>query len=127
MRLLHGVLGLMTSGALLTAVPTFAETAADKATAREVATEGLGLYKEEKYAEALDRLKRAQALYDAPVHLLYIARSQDKLGQLVESVETYRQLDRYQLPQGAPEAWVTAVEEGRKELSRIEPRVPKVR
>lgn len=104
-----------------------ADSAADKATAREVATEGIGLFQAGKYADALDRLERAQALYDAPVHLLYIARSQEKLGKLVEASETYRLLDRYLLPAGAPEAWVAAVDDGRKELAALEPRVPKIR
>jgi hypothetical protein len=104
-----------------------ADSAADKATAREVATEGISLFQAGKYADALDRLQRAQALYDAPVHLLYIARSQEKLGSLVEASETYRLLDRYLLPAGASEAWVAAVDDGRKELAVLEPRVPKLR
>jgi hypothetical protein len=107
--------------------PAFAESAADKATAREAATEGISLYRAGKYADALDRLKRAQALYDAPVHLLYIARAEDKLGQLVEAAETYRSLDRYTLPSGAPEAWTAAVDDGRKELAVLEPRIPKLK
>src|SRR5215471_15936936 len=104
-----------------------AQTAADKATAREAATEGIRLYKSGKYADALDRLRRAQSLYDAPVHLLYIARAQDKLGQLVEASENYRLLDHYTLPAGAPAAWTSAVEDGRKELANLEPRIPKLR
>jgi len=105
-----------------------AETsAADKAAARQVATEGIQLFKAEKYSEALDRMRRAQALYDAPVHLLYIARAEAKLGLLVEASEHYRQLDRYTLPANPPEAWSAAVEDGRKELASVEPRIPKLR
>lgn len=106
---------------------SFATSAADKATARELATSGIELFRAGKYDEALDKLKRAEELYDVPVHLLYIARSQEKLGQLVESAETYRQLDHYTLPQGASPAWVSAQEDGRKELVQVEPRVPKLR
>jgi hypothetical protein len=109
------------------AAPARAQSAADKATAREAATAGIGLYRAGKFAEALDKLRRAQELYDAPVHLLYIARSQDKLGQLVEASENYRLLDHYTLPAGAPEAWTAAVEDGRKELAALEPRIPKLR
>ena len=105
-----------------------AETsAADKAAARQVATEGIQLFKAEKYAEALDRMRRAQALYDAPVHLLYIARAEAKLGLLVEASEHYRQLDHYTLPANPPEAWSAAVEDGQKELASVEPRIPKLR
>jgi hypothetical protein len=113
---------------MATAMPAaLAESASDKAAAREVATEGIELYRAGKYPEALDRLRRAQALYDAPVHLIYIARCQDKLGQLVEASENYRLLDHYALPSGAPPAWVSAVEDGRKELAALEPRIPRLR
>ena len=104
-----------------------AENAADKATAREVATEGIKLYEAGQYADALDRLKRAQALYDAPVHLLYIARAEANLGQLVDASENYRLLERYSLPKSAPPAWVAAIEDGGKELAALEPRIPKLR
>src|ERR1700743_1878747 len=109
-----GFVVLTRLAALLVSPGARAQSAADKATAREAATEGIGLYRAGKYAQALDRLKRAQALYDAPVHLLYIARAEEKLGQLVEAPETYRSLDRYTLPAGAPAAWTAAVEDGRK-------------
>src|SRR5689334_15456733 len=107
--------------------PSRAQSAADKATAREAATEGINLYRAGKYTDALDRLRRAQSLYDAPVHLLYIARSQEKLGQLVEAAENYRLLDHYTLPSGAPEAWTAAVDDARKELAELEPRIPKLK
>lgn len=121
----HALAVVLVSSAVAPAVR--AESAADKATAREVATEGIQLYRAGKYADALDRFRRAQALYDAPVHLLYIARSQAKLGQLVEASENYRLLDHYALPSGAPPAWVSAVDDGRKELQALEPRIPKLR
>jgi hypothetical protein len=107
--------------------PAEAESAADKAAAREAATQGIQLFKNGNYPEALDKLKRAQLLYDAPVHLLYMARTEEKLGQLVEASEHYRQLDHYNLPPNPPEAWSAAVEDGRKELTALDPRVPKLR
>ena len=64
---------------LLVAPAAFAQSAADKATARQLASEGIELYQKGSYAEALDKLERAEALFDAPVHLLYIARTQAKL------------------------------------------------
>jgi len=126
MRISVAALGVVLA-ALALGSPSFGASAADKATAREAATQGIESYRAGKYAEALDKLRRAQALYDAPVHLLYIARSQDKLGQLVEASENYRLLDHYTLPEGAPEAWVSAVADGQKELAALEPRIPKLR
>src|SRR5664280_675076 len=78
-RLWVVVMASLTWGAV-----TSAQTASDKATARQMATEGIQSYKQGKYAEALDLLQRAEQLYDAPVHLIYIARVQAALGKLVE-------------------------------------------
>ncbi len=101
-------------------------SAADKATARITATEGIQLFRDEKYAEALDRFNRAQELYDAPVHLVYIARCQRQLGSLVEAAEVYRTLIRQELAPDAPDVFVNAVEDGKQELAELEPRIPQV-
>jgi hypothetical protein len=104
-----------------------AQSAADIATARQLAVQGIKLYDAGNYAEALDKLQRAQALYDAPVHLLYIARCQNNLGQLVESGETYRRLARVQLAADAAQASVSAKRDGERELSVLEPMIPMLR
>ncbi|HMJ15806.1 MAG TPA: tetratricopeptide repeat protein [Polyangiaceae bacterium] len=104
-----------------------AQSAADKATARTLATEGIKLFQAGRYAEALDRLQRAQALYDAPVHLLYIARAQVKLDKLVEGAESYRRLSRVQLDAAAAAAQKQALEAGAQELVELEPKIPALR
>lgn len=104
-----------------------AQSAADKATARQLATEGIRRYNEGKFDQALDDLQRAQALYDAPVHLLYIARTQVKLGKLVDASENYRRLIRTPLEDGAPPAFRDAVEAAKKELPEIEGKIPALR
>ncbi|HEU5073691.1 MAG TPA: hypothetical protein VFU02_05950, partial [Polyangiaceae bacterium] len=101
-----------------------AQSAADKATARNLATAGIKLYQQQKFEEALDKLKRAQELYDAPVHLLYMARCYVKLGKLVEGAESYRRLVRTELDANSPDVFQTAVADGEKELAEVEPRVP---
>ncbi len=110
-------------GSSLLAPHAGAQSAEDKATARQLATEGIQLYRDKSYAEALEKLNRAEALYDAPPHLLYIARSHVALGQLVEGAEAYRRLVRTELPAGSPAAFAAAVEEGNKELGELEPRL----
>lgn len=109
---------------LVTAATAGAESAADKATARGLATEGIRLFQEGKYTEALDRLERAQALYDAPIHLVYAARAQVGLGRFVEAAETYRRLARTELPPDASRPFRDAVEDGKRELAELEPRIP---
>lgn len=98
--------------------------AANKATARTAATEGIKLFREQRFAEALDKMQRAQALYDAPVHVLYIARCQAELGQLILAAESYRNLSKTQLPADAPDAFERAVQDGTRELRELEPRIP---
>jgi hypothetical protein len=104
-----------------------AQSAADKATARGLALEGIELFKKEKYAEALDKLQRAQQLFDAPTHLIYIARCQVKLGQIVEAAEAYRKLTRTNLGADPPQAFKDAVANAKKELPEIEPRIAGLR
>jgi hypothetical protein len=111
----------------LSPAPAFAQSAADKATARTLATEGIKLFRANKFAEALDKLQRAQSLYDAPVHLLYIARSQVKLDKLVDGSESYRRLVRFPLEPNPPPAFKEAIESGKQELEELEPKVPTIR
>jgi tetratricopeptide (TPR) repeat protein len=113
----------------LSALPSVAEaqSAADTAAARQLATEGIKAFQAGDSAAALEKLERAQALYDAPVHLLYIARAQAKLGKLVEAAETYRRLVRTELKRNDPRAFRDAVASGQDELDELEPRVPTLR
>jgi len=108
-------------------LPLAAQSPADKATARKLATDGIELYTKGEYVESLDRLQRAQALYQAPVHLLYIARSQVKLGRLVDGAETYRRLLRTQLASDAPRAFKDALSAAQRELADLEPNIPTLR
>ena len=108
-------------------VPAFAQSAADKATARQLATQGIQYYQQGKNSDALELLQKAQQLYDAPVHLIYIGRAQAALGKLVEAAETFRRLIRTDLPAGAPQAFKDAVSDAHKELQTLEPKIPSLR
>lgn len=126
--LLRAVLGTSALGAAGLHTPVvFAQSAADKATARQLATDGIELFKAGKIADALDKLQRAQALYDAPVHLIYIARCHSQLGQFVEAAEAYRKLVRTQLPDNAPAVFKDAVADAKKELPDVEPKIASLR
>lgn len=112
---------------LFAPAPARAQSAADKATARALATSGIKLYRAGNYKDALDKLTRAEALYDAPIHLLYIARCQVKLGKVVEGAETYRKLGRVKLSSSAPKAFKDAQASGTEELTALEPTIPALR
>lgn len=122
------IIGAAVLGSIVSvAPPTEAQSAADKATARQLATQGIDQYKAGKFTEALDKLQRAEQLYDAPVHLVYIARCQAQLGQFVEAAEAYRRLVRTQLPDNAPQVFKDAVADAKKELPDVEPKIAALR
>jgi hypothetical protein len=100
---------------------------ADRQGARDLWQEGYQLQQAGQYAQALDKFKRAQAIFSAPTNLLHIAECEAQLGQLVESAETYRQLISLTLPPGAPPAFAAAQTQGKAELQQVEARIPKVR
>ena len=112
---------------MLVSAPAWAQTDADKATARTLAEEGIELKQAGKYEEALDKLTRAQQIFDAPTHLLLIAECQVSLGKLVEGAETYRRLQRRKIDDKAPAAFRSAQKRGADELAAVEPRIPKIR
>lgn len=124
----RALLGILVAvPALLGSGTVLAESAADRATARPLATEGIQLFQKGQIPEALDKLERAQALYDAPIHLVYIARCQVKLNRFVDAAENYRRLVRTELAPNAPQAFKDAVEDARDELAALEPRIPVLR
>lgn len=118
--------GSLLAAPLLVAGRAFAESDADRAAARSLAEAGIAAYKRGAYAEALEKLQRAEALYDAPTHLLYIGQSQEALGQLVEASETYRKLTLVTLPPGAPPAFQNAQTTAGERLHELAPKVPKL-
>ena len=125
-RLVRPMAALATTLALLAASPTVIASPADKATARALATEGIELYNKGECEGAIDLLKRAEQLYSAPVHLLYVARCQDKLGRLIEAAETYRVIKRMNLTADAPEQFAAAVKDADRELKVVTEQIPRL-
>ncbi len=115
---------MVLAASLAFALSAGAQSSADKATARRLANDGIELFQKGQVAEALDKLERAEQLFDAPVHLVYIARCQVKLGKLVEAAESYRKLVNSSLPAGAPQVFRDAMTEGQTELAELEPKIP---
>lgn len=97
-----------------------------RASARELATDGAKAFDEGRWADAIDRFTRAEALYHAPPHLLYVARASAKLGKLVQAHETYVKITREDLPKGAPKAFVDAQRAAATEQQALEPRLAKL-
>lgn len=104
--------------------PAFAQSDADKLTARELAREAQDALEKKDFATAADRFGRADSLFHAPTLVLGLARAQVGLGKLIAAQENYNKILREKLPPGAPEPFVQAVEEAKKELQAITPQIP---
>lgn len=98
----------------------------ERAGARAAASEGAKAFNESRWADAIDLFTRAQSLVKAPPHLLYIARSHEKLGQLVKARENYLQIKRANIADDAPAAFKEAKRAAETELAVLEPRLPYV-
>ncbi|EYF06941.1 hypothetical protein [Chondromyces apiculatus] len=99
---------------------------ADRATARTLAVEGQDALERGDFRTALDRFSRADAIIQAPTLRIGVARAQVGVGELIKAQETYNRILRENLSADAPEAFVLAVEEARKEVAHLAPRIPAV-
>jgi hypothetical protein len=97
---------------------------ADRATARSLAHEGLDAQQHAHYAVAADRFSRADTLVHAPTLLLGLARAQVGLGSLVTAHETYERILREPLQPRSPAVFGKAVDDAKRELEALSPRLP---
>jgi hypothetical protein len=115
--------------ALCVATPAHAQleaAAPEREHARDLALQGMDLFKGGSYQEALDSLREAERLFHAPTHLLFIARSEAALGKLVAAHATYMGLATEEIPGYAPEAFHRARAAAREELAALEPKVARL-
>jgi len=122
MKLVAVCLGLVC--ALLLTLPAWAETnEADRATARALALDGHDALKKKDYATAADRFSRADSLVHAPTLVVDWARALQGLGRFVEAHEKYELVLREGIPNGSPKSWSRALEDAKKELDALKPRL----
>lgn len=115
---------LLIAATLLVCGGALAQSNTDRA--REMGEKGVALYDEEKYAQALDLLIRAEELHHAPTLRLYIARCYDKLGRLREALAQYREILAEELPEDAPDQFRESREAAHAEVDLLIPRIPTV-
>jgi len=95
----------------------------DKATARILGTEGLRLAEAGDCAAAIDKLKRAEALFHAPTTLGRLGECQVQLGRLVAGTENLQRVVREPLPQNASPAFLVAKERAQRVLDEALPKI----
>ncbi len=109
---------------VLSTAPARAEPSeADRATARALALEGHTALKNKDYNAAVDRFSRADALVHAPTLVVDWARALQGLGRYVEAHEKYELVLREGVDSSAPKSWQRALEEAKKELDALKPRL----
>jgi hypothetical protein len=99
------------------------QTADDRVGARAAAAEGAKAFSEKRFADSVDDFKRAESLVHAPPHLLYMARAQTELGQLVEARENYLTIIHEDQKADAPQVFRAARDSANKEVGAVEARL----
>ncbi|HEX4476168.1 MAG TPA: hypothetical protein VH142_13875 [Polyangiaceae bacterium] len=111
---------------LAIASPAVAQSDEARSGARAAATEGAQAFTEHRWADAIDLFTRAESLVHSPVHLLYMARSFEKLNALVKAREAYIKIANEDLPANSPQPFKDAKANAQKELEALDPRMPYV-
>jgi hypothetical protein len=88
--------------------------------------EGQTALDNKSYATAEDRFRRADKLVHAPTLELGLARALAAEAKYVEAQETYNRIIREGLPPGAPEVFKRAVEDAKKEVDSVAPKLGSV-
>lgn len=117
---------VVTLGLLALAGAAGAVTDEERAGARAAAEEGQRAFDAGRYEEAVNLFSRAESLVHAIPHLIYIARSNEKLGRLVRAREAYLKVQREELAPNAPAAFKAAKEAANTELPAIEARLARI-
>jgi hypothetical protein len=126
MRFRLGTASLLFALSLSPAVSAAEVSDADRATARSLAGEGQEALDRKDFAAALDRFGRADAIIHAPTLQLGVARAQVGLGNWIAAQESYNRILREGAPQGSPAPFFAAIEDARRELDALSPRIPQV-
>src|SRR5690349_12669049 len=90
----RAALALALAVSLLSALPAGAqpspgEIEASKRAAAELANAAFDAFRDGRFADAISGFEKAERLFHAPKFLLYVARSQVKLGKLTAAKATY--------------------------------------
>lgn len=115
---------------MLLAFPTLAAAQpsdSQKNAARALANAGFELYGAGDYRQALERFQGAEQIVHAPPHLLFIARCQSKLGQLLAARDAYLKVLDDELAAGGPSEFRDAHASAASELNALVSRIPTIK
>lgn len=105
----------------------FAQTDVERReSARSAAEQGLDAFDAGRFEEAVEQLKRAEGLYHAPVHLLFMAQALERLGRWTEARDTFQKLVDERLPPDAHKANVQYQQDAAAALESLKAKLPQV-
>ena len=108
------------------ALPALAQPAADVGTAVTLARDAKERYDAGDWQGALVLFEAAEKKAHSPVLGLYIARCQRQVGRWLLAREVYSRVAAEELAPNAPEPFVNARSDARRELEVLEGRIPRV-
>ena len=107
----------------LASTVAFAQSDADRATARALAAEGFQALQRGDYDVAEDRFRRADTLVHAPTLVVDRGRALMGMRRYVAAQEQFELVLREGVPDDAPPSWKTALEEAAALLEQVKPKV----
>ena len=113
------------AGATWAAAPD--PTAERRTAARALADKGYAHYQAGRFAEAVDTLERAEALFHAPTLAFALAKAYVAAGRLRDARRIYQQIVEEKLPPTAPADYRRAQVSAAVELTALSARIPSVR
>jgi hypothetical protein len=128
MRLRSAVLplALALSLGIVVAPEARAQSDGDRATARALGQEGQQALDAKDYPTAEDRFRRADKMVHAPTLMLGLGRALAAEGKFVEAQESYNRIIREGLPPGAPDVFKHALDDAKREVETVAPKVAAV-
>ncbi|HEY5960967.1 MAG TPA: hypothetical protein VIV60_30635 [Polyangiaceae bacterium] len=110
-------------GAMCAPRVVWAQSEADRATARNLAAEGYTALKTQDFDTAEDRFRRADALVHAPTLVVDHARALIGLGRYVEAQERLELVMREGVADNAPWVWKKSVRDAEQLVEAVKPKV----
>ncbi|HEX8789644.1 MAG TPA: hypothetical protein VF765_01745 [Polyangiaceae bacterium] len=106
-----------------TAGPAFAQSDADRATARQLGQDGEDALAAKDYKRAEDDFRRADTLIHAPTLILGLARAYAGEGKFLDAQEAYQRIIREGVAPAAPDAFKKALDAAKTEVQDVSPKI----
>jgi len=98
----------------------------DRELAVQMGRKGIDLYNGQRFEDAFDQFRNAEALVHSPVFVLYMARIEQRRGHWVAALRLFDQMMSEAPPPDAPQSWVRARKESELERADLAAIIPQL-